>query len=105
MIANLGIGLLISTVVEKQQHAMLLALGITMMPTIMLSGFVFPISSLPVFLQVLSNIIPATWYLQIVRGVVLKAAGPAELWIPLMAMTFMSILLVALSSVRFTKEK
>jgi len=105
IITNLGIGLLISTVVEKQQHAMLGSLGLTMMPTILLSGFVFPLASLPYALQVLSNIIPATWYLLIVRGIILKATTPASLTTPILVLTGMGILLLALASVRFAKEK
>jgi ABC-2 type transport system permease protein len=105
LIANLAIGLLISTVVAKQQHAMLLSLGITMMPTIMLSGFIFPLASLPLPLQALSKVIPATWYLQIVRGVILKGAGLAELYLPVLVLAGMGALLLTMASVRFAKEK
>ncbi len=105
LIANLGLGLLISTIVKKQQHAMLLALGITMMPVIMLSGFVFPIASLPHLLQMLSKVIPATWYLQMVRGVILKASDPALLVTPLLVLSGMAFLFIVLASIRFAKEK
>lgn len=104
LFANLGIGLFISTLVQRQQHAMLLALGITMMPVIMLSGFIFPIASLPLPLQWLSNILPATWYLQIVRGIILKASGFGALTIPITILSLMAFLWVALSSIRFSKE-
>lgn len=104
LFANLGIGLFISTLVQRQQHAMLLALGITMMPVIMLSGFIFPIASLPLPLQWLSNILPATWYLQIVRGIILKASDFGALTIPITILSLMAFLWVALSSIRFSKE-
>lgn len=104
LVANLGIGLLISTVVQKQQHAMLLALGITMMPVIMLSGFVFPLASLPKVLQWLSMVLPATWYLQMVRGVILKASTPEMLAQPFVILGVMAILFLVLASVRFAKE-
>ena len=81
--AALSIGLLISTLAKRQHHAMMMALGATMMPTIILSGFIFPISSMPLPLQVLSQVVPATYYLQIVRGIILKGVGPGELWQPL----------------------
>lgn len=104
LLANLGIGLFISTLVQRQQHAMLLALGITMMPVIMLSGFIFPIASLPFPLQGLSKILPATWYLQIVRGIILKASGWGNLSTPIVILTAMAVLWVTLSSIRFAKE-
>lgn len=105
LVANLGIGLFISTVVKKQQHAMLLALGITMMPVIMLSGFVFPIASLPMALQWLSKILPATWYLQMVRGIILKASEFEMLFTPMVTLAGMAILFLSLASIRFAKEK
>jgi ABC-2 type transport system permease protein len=104
LLVSLGIGLLISTIVQKQQHAMLLGLGITMMPTIMLSGFVFPRMSLPTPLYVLSCVVPATWYLQIVRGIVLKAATLKELWLPALVLGGQALLLLGLASRRFGKE-
>lgn len=104
LVVALALGLLISTLVRRQQHAMLLALGISMMPTIMLSGFVFPRASLPAFLQVLSWIIPATWYLQIVRGVVLKAADVGELWLPIAVLAGQACAVLALAATRFSRE-
>jgi ABC-2 type transport system permease protein len=75
----LSIGLLISATVETQQVAMTLALIATMLPTLMLSGFIFPISSMPIPLQIISHIVPATYYLEVIRGVMLKG----ESWFPL----------------------
>lgn len=97
----LTIGIFISTVTRKQQHAMLVSLGATMMPTIMLSGFVFPITSMPKFLQVLSLAMPARWFLEIVRGVVLKGTGVAELWQPLLVLSLMFLALLAAAASKF----
>lgn len=105
LVTNLSIGVFISTLVSKQQHAMLLALGITMMPTIMLSGFIFPVTSMPSWLQAFSSVIPATWYLQIVRSVILKAASFQDLPHPLLVLTGMTMVLLIFSSIRFAKEK
>lgn len=104
LVVALSMGLMISTIVEKQQHAMLLALGITMMPTIMLSGFVFPRSSQPAPLQILSYVVPATWYLQIVRGIVLKASTLRDLWIPITVLAGQALLILSLASLRFSRE-
>jgi ABC-2 type transport system permease protein len=83
---------------------MLMGLGITMMPTIMLSGFVFPRMSLPPFLHVLSCVVPATWYLQIVRGIILKGATIKELWLPALVLAGQAVALLGLASRRFGRE-
>jgi ABC-2 type transport system permease protein len=98
---SLSIGLLISAMAAKQLHAMIAAIVITLMPTVLLTGFVFPVASMPVFLQWLSSIIPATYFLQIVRGVILKGIGPAYLWHQIVVLSVMALLLLVLSIKRF----
>jgi len=71
----LSIGILISTAVPTQQLAMQFALLLTMLPTIMLSGFIFAIKNMPVPLQILSRIVPATYFLKMIRGIMLKGSG------------------------------
>lgn len=97
----LSIGLLISTIAKRQQHAMFMALGATMMPTVLLSGFIFPVASMPLPLQILSRIIPATYFLEIVRGIILKGVGPAELWKPLAVLCGQGVLLTAIAIGKF----
>jgi ABC-2 type transport system permease protein len=97
----LCIGLFISTLAKRQHHAMLMALGATLMPTVILSGFIFPVSGMPVPLQFISQIIPATHYLQIVRGVILKGVGIVQLWQPLLILTGQGLLLLGLSIRKF----
>ncbi len=77
---TLAIGIVISTAARTQRTAMLMALGGLLLPTIMLSGFIFPIASMPTPLRVFSNIVPARWFLVIVRGIMLKGAGLGTLW-------------------------
>lgn len=100
----LSIGLLISTLVSKQQQAMLIALGATMLPTIILSGFIFPIASMPAFLQYLSKLIPATWYLQIVRGVILQGTGLAQLWQAALVLLVMGAFLIVLAMLKLRRQ-
>lgn len=100
----LAIGLLISTVAKKQQQAMMIVLPVTMLPTIILSGFIFPLASLPPFLRALSAVVPATYFLEIIRGIVLKGVGPAELWRPLCILAGMGVFLLAVSVKKF-KER
>lgn len=97
----LSIGLLISTVARRQQHAMFIALGATLMPSVILSGFIFPVESMPLPLQLLSGIIPATYFLEIVRGIVLKGVGLAELWQPLAILTLEGAVLMVASIRKF----
>ncbi len=80
VLTTLSIGIVISTAARTQRAAMLAALGGLLLPTIMLSGFIFPVDSLPAPLRMLSNVVPARWFLVIVRGIMLKGAGLATLW-------------------------
>jgi ABC-2 type transport system permease protein len=80
VVTALALGVLISTRTDSQRVAMTAALAGLMMPTIMLSGFVFPIESMPRALQIVSNVIPARWFLIILRGIMLKGAGLDVLW-------------------------
>ncbi len=98
---SLSIGLLISTIAKRQQHAMFMAMGVTLMPTVLLSGFIFPIISMPLPLQIISRIIPATYFLEIVRGIILKGVGLHELWLPLLVLSMQGVVLMAISIRKF----
>jgi ABC-2 type transport system permease protein len=102
IIISLALGLLISTFAKTQQVAMIAALMGTLLPTLLLSGFIFSISSMPWILQQFSRIIPATYYLVIIRGLMLKG----QLWFPLetAVLTFLSILILSVATIRF-KER
>jgi len=80
IITALALGILISTISETQQTAMMISLMGLMLPTILLSGFIFPISSMPIPLQVISNIIPAKWFVIILKGIMLKGVSIALIW-------------------------
>ena len=98
----LSLGLLVSTLVSTQQVAMMLSLMLTLLPTIMLSGFIFPVASIPRALQLISYLLPATHFLVIIRGVMLKGAGPAELWPHIAALGAIGIVLMTLAVKRFS---
>lgn len=76
----LSLGILISTVAETQQTALLLSLMGLMLPTILLSGFIFPIENMPWILRTLSHIVPARWFIVIVKSIMLKGSGLELLW-------------------------
>ena len=74
VLSGLSFGLLVSTITKSQQVAMMAVLMITLLPTIMLSGFIFPLKSMPLIFQYLSNVVPATHFLTIIRGILLKGS-------------------------------
>ena len=78
LVGALGYGLLISTVADTQQIAFQIALLISFLPTIMLSGFIFPIASMPRALQVVTYVVPARYFLVALRAIVLKGSSIAH---------------------------
>ena len=95
IICALALGILISTISDSQQTAMMLSLFGLMLPVILLSGFIFPISSMPLPLQVISNIIPAKWFIIIIKAIMLKGATFAVIWketLIILGMTFLFII-------------
>ncbi len=97
IINALSLGILISTISETQQTAMMISLMGLMLPVILLSGFIFPISSMPLPLQIISNVIPATWYIIILKGIMLKGVGLAILWKETLVLLGMTVFFIALS--------
>ena len=100
----LAIGLLVSTVARTQQQAMMIVLPVTMLPTIVLSGFIFPLSSMPLFLRCIAAVVPATYFLQIIRGIILKGVGITDLWQPFAILGAMGIVLVFVSVKKFQER-
>ncbi|WP_353126213.1 ABC transporter permease [Parapedobacter pyrenivorans] len=80
IITCLTLGIFISIKTKTQQVAMLVSLMGMMLPTVMFSGFMFPIENMPVPLQVISNIVPAKWFYIIVKSIMIKGMGFAEIW-------------------------
>ena len=80
IVASMALGVLIAAVTTSQRTAMVGSLMGLMVPTMLLSGMIFPISSMPDWLQPLSNIVPGRWFLLIARGIMLKGVGLEELW-------------------------
>ena len=101
----LGTGLLISTVADTQQVAFQAALLTSFLPTLMLSGFIFPISSMPAALQVITHVVPARYFLVALRGIVLKGSPLALLWPQMLALSIYALAMLALASARLAREK
>ncbi|MBN1154010.1 ABC transporter permease [candidate division KSB1 bacterium] len=102
--ASLAIGVFISTRVRTQQVAMMIALVATILPSILLSGFIFPIRSMPLLLRILSHIVPAKYFLTIIRGIVLKGLTFPGLWEPTLFLFVLGTLLLAVSINRFSTK-
>jgi ABC-2 type transport system permease protein len=103
LVTTLGIGLLISTVAATQQEAMMTAIFF-LLPNIFLSGFFFPLAAMPVVLQWISYALPLRYFLEIVRGIVLKGIGLEALWPNVVALVIFGILIMGVASARFRKR-
>lgn len=101
VLVSLALGVLISTKAPDQRTAMLAALLGLLLPTLALSGFIFPISSMPGWLQPITRIVPATWYIVIVRGIMLKGVGLVVLWKELLVLLGMAVVLLGISARNF----
>jgi len=100
-ITCLSFGLLISSSTDSQQTAMFISLTGMFLPTIMLSGFMFPIENMPLPLRVLSNIVPARWFYQIVRSVMIKGLDISGVWKETLILFGMTIFLLTLAIKKF----
>jgi ABC-2 type transport system permease protein len=97
IITALSLGILISTISNTQQTAMMISLMGLMLPVIILSGFIFPIASMPLPMQVISNIIPAKWFIIIVKSIMLKGVGLEYIFKETLILVGMTLLFIGLS--------
>jgi ABC-2 type transport system permease protein len=97
----LSLGLLISSVANSQQVAMLISLMGLFLPTIMLSGFMFPVENMPLPLQVMSNIVPAKWFYYIVKNIMIKGLGFSYIWKETLILTGMTVFFLVVSIKKF----
>jgi ABC-2 type transport system permease protein len=103
LLSSLGIGLFASTIANNQQEAFITVM-FTMLPSIFLSGFFFPIEAMPKFLQYVSAIIPLRYYLVIIRALLLKGVGAESLQPEILALTIFAIAILGAASLRFRKR-
>jgi ABC-2 type transport system permease protein len=103
LLTSLGIGLLASTIAETQQEAMITVFA-TMLPAMMLSGYIFPIEAMPGWLQVVTYFIPLRYYLIIIRSLLLKGVGIQSLHTEIIALVIFGFGLMALAAMRFRKR-
>ena len=104
LVGALAFGLLISTIAETQQVAFQVALLTSYLPTLMLSGFIFPISSMPAFLQLVTYVVPARYFLVVLRGIVLKGVPLATFSFELGALAVFALVTLGLASLRLRRQ-
>ena len=103
LISSLGIGIFASTVANTQQEAFITVM-VTMLPSIFLSGFFFPIEAMPKFLQYVSAIVPLRYYLVIIRALLLKGVGLSALQDEVLALTIFAVVIMTIAAMRFRKR-
>ncbi len=99
----LGIGLLASTLAQNQQQASQIVMFLAS-PSILLSGFIFPRETMPHFVYYIGYFIPLTYFVKIVRGIILKGVGFVDLWDQILPLLIMAILILGISIARFRKR-
>ena len=104
ILSTLGLGLFVSTISKTQQQAMMISIFGVMMPMIFLSGFAFPIENMPQIIQTVSYIIPLRYFIEIIRGVVLKGLGLTDLWINAVMLLLMGVSILFFSALRFKSK-
>lgn len=97
VVTGLSLGMLVSTIAGTQSVAMLAAITITVLPSMLMSGFIFPIASMPKVFQWVSRIIPATYFLEIIRGIILKGNTLQNLYRPALTLLGIDVVLIVLS--------
>lgn len=101
LIMALSLGILISTVSKSQQQAMLLSMFVLMLPTILLSGFIFPIENMPSILQYLSDLMPGKWFIIIIKNIMLKGNGIEYFWKETAIILVMTLFFLGVSIKKF----
>jgi ABC-2 type transport system permease protein len=104
LLTVLGLGLMISTRARTQAEAFQLAMG-TVLPSVFLSGYIFLIENMPTFFKGVSRLIPATYYIQILRGIILRGAGIRELWQNAAVLTLMGCIAIYMAGRMFVRQK
>jgi ABC-2 type transport system permease protein len=103
IIASLALGILISTLTKTQMQAMQMSFFV-FLPSVLLSGFMFPREAMPLFFQLLGNLLPVTFYLEILRGIILKGVGLSVLWGQVLALIVFITVILTLAISKFQKK-
>lgn len=105
LIGALGFGLFISTIADSQAMAFQVGLLTSLLPAVLLSGFIFQIRSMPIPLQWITRVVPARYYLVILRGIILKGSGLAPYWDQMAYLALFAVVVLTLASVRMARKE
>lgn len=103
LVGSMALGLMLSAVLKSQQVALQVSLLVTMLPSLLLSGFIFPIHNMPLALQGISYLVPARYFVGIARGLFLKGVGVEPLWPQIVAMVVFAAVLLVVATSRFRR--
>lgn len=101
ILCALSLGLLISNSTNSQQAAMLISLMVMLLPTMMFTGFMFPLENMPIPLQIIANIIPSKWYYITIKAIMIKGLGISAIWKETLILAGMTLVLLAFSIKKF----
>jgi ABC-2 type transport system permease protein len=104
LVTALGLGLLISTKARTQAEAFQMSVG-TLLPSVFLSGYIFLIENMPTVFQVISHAVPATYYIRILRGVILRGADLSQLWDEGLVLSVMGCAAIGLAALQFVRRR
>ncbi|MDR3049807.1 MAG: ABC transporter permease [Elusimicrobiota bacterium] len=104
IVSCLSLGILISVIARQQQLSMMISMVIGLMPSMLLSGFIFPIENMPLFFRILTFILPQRWFMEICRGVFLRGAGFTDLFLPLFMLCLFCFLMIIAACKKFKTD-
>jgi ABC-2 type transport system permease protein len=105
LFASLSMGIFISTLVESQQAAFQIGMVVSQLPSNLLSGFIFPIESMPQVIQILTNMTPAKFYIKVLRAILIKGAGLEAFWDQLIYLTVFAVIALLLASISTIRQR
>jgi len=101
ILSALSLGILISSITDSQQVALMISLVGLLLPVILLSGFIFPLENMPLWLQYFANIIPAKWFMIIIKSIMLKGSGITHIWLETLLLAGFTLVFALISVVKF----
>ncbi len=104
IVASTSMGIFVSVVSDTQQIAFTMATFLSMLPSVILSGFIFPIESMPYIIQLVTNISPAKFFIIILRAIILRGVGPEAFWLQLIYLVLFAVLFLVLATVASKKK-
>lgn len=105
MMTSASFGLMISSLVKTQLDAMMVTMMGLFLPTVLLSGFLFPLDNMPLFFQIIADVFPAKWFIIALKDVMIKGAGLKEIWIYMLILLAMAVILISISLSRIDKRR